>query len=105
MATFNVDEVLDLLLLDGNNLDDSDDEFDGYISDNEMMRVMMKDMVLEEEDGTEVDANDDEERDDSMMQVNECEMCEMEIIDNDGSAVMSNFEDTFEDIPEFIGES
>ena len=58
-------------MLDG---DDSNDEFDGYISDNEMMRVMMKDIVLEEEDGTEVDANDDEERDDSMMQVNECEI-------------------------------
>ena len=40
MDRYNVEQVIDMITSGGNASDDSDDDFDGYISDDEVMQVM-----------------------------------------------------------------
>ena len=71
MAKYNADQVIDMVTSGGNaSGDDSDDDFDGCISDDEVMEVMR---LRNRADDYECDSDDDEVViiDNDMMEVTE----------------------------------
>ena len=104
MAKYNAKEVIDLVMTDETVYDDSEDEeFDGYISDSEVMRIIGLDMEMGE--CSKENENETENREGceggNVMEINDGEINMMDIEDMEVGAM----EDVASDIPEFVGQA